>query len=104
MSRYEDSLKAMALEGDEEKRLEMAAELDRDASELDGRWDSREEFARAEAERDAAAAERDAALEDRDEWKRRYADRFFDSDGGGAREEPRDDPEPRPTGYAALWQ
>lgn len=81
-SKYEPSLRALAMEPNEDRRLEMAAELDRDAADLDERWDSRDEYSRMEAERDRVAAERDEAIVDRDEWKKRYADRFFDSGEG----------------------
>lgn len=84
-SKYEPSLRALAMEPNEDRRLEMAAEIDRDAADLDERWDSRDEYSRMEAERDRVAAERDEAIVDRDEaivdrdeWKKRYADRFFD--------------------------
>ena len=123
-SKYEPSLRELAMEPDEDKRLEMAAELDRDAAELDERWDNRDEYSRVEAERDEIAAERDeiAAERDnliverdnliveRDEWKKRYADRFFDSgEGITDRREIIDNhaadvkKESRPRGFAALW-
>ena len=102
-SKYEPSLRELAMEPDEDMRLEMAAEIDRDAAELDERWDSRDEYSRVEAERDEIAAERD-------EWKKRYADRFFDSgEGITDRREIIDKHasdvknETRPRGFAALW-
>ena len=105
-SKYEPSLRELAMEPDEDKRLEMAAEIDRDAAELDERWDNRDEYFRVEAERDGLIVERD-------EWKKRYADRFFAS---GDRGEGETDgsmiigkhandvkKESRPLGFAALW-
>ena len=41
-SRYEPSLRELAMEPDEERRLEMAAEIDRDAADLDERGDNRD--------------------------------------------------------------
>ena len=81
MSRYQPSLRELAMEPDEDKRLEMAARIDEDAAELDDRWDEREEWDaerdRLNAERDEAIAERDRYREERDESRRKYADRFF---------------------------
>lgn len=90
MSKYQPSLRELAMEPDEDKRLEMAARIDEDASELDDRWDEREgwrneregwdaERDRLNAERDEAIAERDRYREERDESRRKYADRFFDA-------------------------
>lgn len=92
MSRYQPSLRELAMEPDEDKRLEMAAAIDEDAAELDDRWDEREgwdaereewdaERDRLNAERDEAIAERDRYREERDESRRRYADRFFAVEG-----------------------
>lgn len=102
MSRYQPSLRELAMEPDEDKRLEMAARIDEDAAELDDRWDEREEWDaerdRLNAERDEAIAERDRYREERDESRRKYADRFFavegqallhaDEAGGEVRREP----------------
>lgn len=90
MSRYQPSLRELAMEPDEDKRLEMAARIDEDAAELDDRWDEREgwrnEREEWDAERDSlnaeldkAIAERDRYREERDESRRKYADRFFDA-------------------------
>lgn len=90
MSKYQPSLRELAMEPDEDKRLEMAAAIDEDAAELDDRWDEREgwrnereewdaERDRLNAERDEAIAERDRYREERDESRRKYADRFFDA-------------------------
>lgn len=76
-SRFMSTLRDLAMEPDEDRRLEMAAEIDRDAADLDEKWGNRDGYAEVEAERDRIAAERDEAIVDRDEWKRRYADRFF---------------------------
>ena len=85
MSRYQPSLRELAMEPDEDKRLEMAAAIDEDAAELDDRWDEREEWDaerdRLNAERDEAIAERDRYREERDESRRKYADRFFAVEG-----------------------
>ena len=86
MSRYQPSLRELAMEPDEDKRLEMAAAIDEDAAELDDRWDAeREEWDverdRLNAERDEAIAERDRYREERDESRRKYADRFFAVEG-----------------------
>lgn len=85
MSRYQPSLRELAMEPDEDKRLEMAARIDEDAAELDDRWDEREEWDaerdRLNAERDEAIAERDRYREERDESRRKYADRFFAVEG-----------------------
>ena len=109
-SKYEPSLRELAMEPDEDKRLEMAAEIDRDAAELDELWDNRDEYSRVEAERDEIAAERDNLIVERDEWKKRYADRFFDSgEGITDRREIIDNhaadvkKESQPRGFAALW-
>ena len=115
-SRYEPTLRELAMEPDEERRLEMAAEIDRDAADLDERWDNRDAYAGLEAERDRLAAERDRlaaerdrlaaerddAIADRDSWKERYADRFFDS-GEGITDRQDIKKESRPRGFAALW-
>lgn len=90
MSRYQPSLRELAMEPDEDKRLEMAARIDEDAAELDDRWDEREGWRNEregwDAERDSlnaelneAIAERDRYREERDESRRKYADRFFDA-------------------------
>lgn len=112
-SKYETSLRELAMEPDEDKRLERAAEIDRDAAELDERWDNRYEYSRVEAERDEVAAERDGLIVERDEWKKRYADRFFESGDRGEGEtdgstiigkhENEVKKESRPLGFAALW-
>ena len=109
-SRYEERLKELALEADEDRRLELAASLDADAEGLNESYDYREEFNKAVAERDGVKAELDAAVVERDEWKRRYADRFFDSGEGAktkeeilAAHESDIKKESRPRGYEALW-
>ena len=78
MSRYQPSLRELAMEPDEDKRLEMAAAIDEDAAELDDRWDEREGWRN---EREEWDAERDRYREERDESRRRYADRFFAVEG-----------------------
>ena len=90
MSKYQPSLRELAMEPDEDKRLEMAARIDEDVAELDDRWDEREgwrnerkgwdaERDSLNAELDEAIAERDRYREERDESRRKYADRFFDA-------------------------
>lgn len=90
MSKYQPSLRELAMEPDEDKRLEMAARIDDDVAELDDRWDEREgwrneregwdaERDSLNAELDEAIAERDRYREERDESRRKYADRFFDA-------------------------
>ena len=64
MSRYQPSLRELAMEPDEDKRLEMAARIDEDAAELDDRWDEREGWRK-----------------EREESRRKYADRFFAVEG-----------------------
>lgn len=89
MSKYQPGLRELAMEPDEDKRLEMAARIDEDVAELDDRWDEREgwrneregwdaERDSLNAELDEAIAERDRYREERDESRRKYADRFFD--------------------------
>ena len=90
MSKYQPSLRELAMEPDEDKRLEMAARIDEDVAELDDRWDEREGWRNEreawDAERDSINAELDEAIverdryrEERDESRRKYADRFFDA-------------------------
>ena len=109
-SRFEPTLRELAMEPDEDRRLEMAAEIDRDAADLDERWGNRDGYAAIEAERDRVAAERDNLIVERDEWKKRYADRFFDSGEGITDRRSIVDAhtedvkkESRKRGYAALW-
>lgn len=92
-SRYSEDIKAIAIEEDPEKRLELSAKLDTDVEELDERFSMVEDY-------EAALNERDAAIRERDEWKTRYADRFFDSEPIRSKQ----DPKPAPKlGYQALW-
>lgn len=96
-SRYEEKLKALAVESDDDKRLELAADIDKEVEELDVNWNNKETYATLEAERDAAIKERDAI-------KEKYTQRFFDGDvltrNPG---EPKKPEEKKPLGYAALW-
>ena len=78
MSRYQPSLRELAMEPDEDKRLEMAAAIDEDAAELDDRWDEREGWRN---EREEWDVERDRLNAERDESRRKYADRFFAVEG-----------------------
>lgn len=109
-SKYEPTLRELAMEPDEERRLEMAAEIDRDAADLDERWDNRDEYLRVEAERDRIAAERDQAIIDRDELREKYTRRFFDEGEGITdrreivdKHEADIKMESRPMGFDALW-
>lgn len=111
MSRYEETLRAIALEPDEDRRLEMAAEIDREAADLDENWANRDGYAEVEAERDRIAAERDEAIIARDDLQRRYAERFFDAGEGitdrneivdAHAEDVRKESSAR--GFAALWE
>lgn len=109
-SKYEPALRELAMESDEDRRLEMAAEIDRDVEELDERWESRDAYASMKAERNEMAAQRDAAVAEREDWRKRYADRFFDPGGGETdRQEIVDEhvedvkKESTELGYAALW-
>lgn len=110
MSRWEPSLRELAMEPDEDRRLEMAADLDREAADLDERFGNRDEYSRMEAERDRVAAERDDAYAERDRYRERYVNRFFDSGEGKTdrdeivddqNDDTRKDGEAR--GFAALW-
>lgn len=104
-SRFMPTLRDLAMEPDEDRRLEMAAEIDRDAADLDEKWGNRDGYAEVEAERDRIAAERDEAIVDRDEWKRRYADRFFGGREGVMRNQVNDiKRDGRPQSFADLFK
>lgn len=104
-SRFMPTLRDLAMEPDEDRRLEMAAEIDRDAADLDEKWGNRDGYAEVEAERDRIAAERDEAIVDRDEWKRRYADRFFGGRGEVMRNQENDiKRDGRPQSFADLFK
>lgn len=104
-SRFMPTLRDLAMEPDEDRRLEMAAEIDRDAADLDEKWGNRDGYAEVEAERDRIAAERDEAIVDRDEWKRRYADRFFGGREGVMRNQENDiKRDGRPQSFADLFK
>ena len=111
-SRFMPTLRDLAMEPDEDRRLEMAAEIDRDAADLDEKWGNRDGYAEVEAERDRIAAERDRiaaerdeAIVDRDEWKRRYADRFFGGREGVMRKQENDiKRDGRPQSFADLFK
>lgn len=104
-SRFMPTLRDLAMEPDEDRRLEMAAEIDRDAADLDEKWGNRDGYAEVEAERDRIAAERDEAIVDRDEWKRRYADRFFGGREGVMRNLENDiKRDGRPQSFADLFK
>ena len=109
-SPYEERLKAIALAEDEDARLQLAAEVDQDAEELNANWENRDAVINIEAERDSLVQERDALAEERDSWKKKYADRFFDPGEGeadqasiNARHKKEVQEESRARGYAALW-
>lgn len=104
-------MRELAMEPDEERRLEMAAEIDRDAADLDERWDNRDAYGGLGGRaRPSCGGGRDDAIADRDSWKERYADRFFDSGEGITDRQDVIDrhaadvrKESRPRGFAALW-
>lgn len=84
MSRWEPTLREIATAPDEDTRLEMAAKLDREAEELDERYETKDAATAAQEERDRIAAEldeeivkRQKAEQEAEDWKKRYADRFF---------------------------
>lgn len=76
-SRFMPTLEKLATEPDEDRRLEIAAEIDRDATDLDEKWGNRDAYSEIEVERDRLAAERDEALARADEWREKYTRRFF---------------------------
>ena len=109
-SPYEERLKEIALAEDEDARLQLAAEVDQDAEELNAYWENRDAVINIEAERDSLVQERDALAEERDSWKKKYADRFFDTGEGeadqagiNASHKKEVQEESRVRGYAALW-
>lgn len=107
MSKFMDKLKELAGEKDEAKRVELAGAIDKEADELDGKWDSKEAFAAIEKERDDYKSQAEAAGKERDDWKMKYADKFF---GGNGDPKPNTDnvstePEkPAKVGIEGLWQ
>lgn len=111
MSRFQEQLQALASEQDEARRIELAAGIDGEAGDLDENWGNRDAFNEVTAERDRIRDERDSAIIERDDWKKRYADRFFDANAGettaaAINRMHKEDAieESRPRGYAALWQ
>lgn len=108
MSRYQDRLQALAMEEDSTKRLEIASEIDVDADDLEANWGNRDEAARLDGELKARTQERDEARADAADWKKKYADRFFE---GGTNSEQINQSmekdikqESRPQSYADLWK
>lgn len=100
MGRFAEMLKEIAMEEDSEKRLELSTAFDSEVEKLDSDMESYEQ----------AAADRDAYQKERDEWKKRYADRFFDGNEGTTDEDSINSmynkevkEESKPLGYAALW-
>lgn len=100
MGRFAEMLKEIAMEEDSEKRLELSTAFDSEVEKLDSGMESYEQ----------AAADRDAYQKERDEWKKRYADRFFDGNEGATDEDSINSmynkevkEESKPLGYAALW-
>lgn len=108
MSRYQDRLQALAMEEDSTKRLELASEIDVDADELEANWGNRDEAARLDGELRTRTQERDEARADAADWKKKYADRFFE---GGTNPSQINEgmekdikQESRPQSYADLWK
>lgn len=108
MSRYQDRLKEMAMEEDSAKRLEIASEIDVDADDLEANWGNRDEADRLDGELRTRTQERDEARADAADWKKKYADRFFE---GGTNPSRINDgmkkdiqQESRPQSYADLWK
>lgn len=100
MGRFAEMLKEIAMEEDSEKRLELSTAFDSEVEKLDSDMESYEQ----------AVSERDAYEKERDEWKKRYADRFFDegegeTDAAGVNKMYNKEvkEESKPLGYAALW-
>lgn len=100
MGRFADMLKEISMEDDSEKRLELSSAFDAEVEKLDSDMETLEQ----------TVSERDAYQKERDEWKRRYADRFFDGNEGAADENSINNmynkevkEESKPLGYAALW-
>lgn len=100
MGRFADMLKEISMEDDSEKRLELSSAFDAEVEKLDSDMETLEQ----------TVSERDAYQKERDEWKRRYADRFFDGNEGATDENSINNmynkevkEESKPLGYAALW-
>lgn len=108
MSRYQERLQELAMEEDSTKRLELASALDADADDLDANWGNRDEADRLEGVLETRTQERDEARADAADWKKKYADRFFE--GGttpaqinqGMKKDI--EQESRPQSYADLWK
>lgn len=100
MGRFAEMLKEISMEEDSEKRLELSSAFDAEVEKLDSDMETFEQ----------TVSERDAYEKERDEWKKRYADRFFDEGEGETdaasvnkmyNKEVKE--ESKPLGYAALW-
>ena len=104
MSKYEETIKALATESDDEKRLEMAAAFNSQLDELDERFDNRETINNLQSQLDRTERERD-------EIKTKYVERFFDAGEGSktgeeikSRHQSEVKEESKSKGYAALWE
>lgn len=100
MGRFAEMLKEISMEEDSEKRLELSSAFDAEVEKLDSDMETFEQ----------TVSERDAYQKERDEWKKRYADRFFDGNEGSTNENSINvmynkevKEESKPLGYAALW-
>lgn len=100
MGRFAEMLKEIAMEDEPDRRLELSTAFDAEVEKLDSDMDAYEQ----------TVAERNAFEEERDEWKKRYADRFFDGNEGPTDENEINSmynkevkEESKPLGYAALW-
>lgn len=98
MSRFQEAIQALAMEEDADARLELAAQLDTDAGDLDDNWANRDAADAANAELASVREQLASAEGDRDVWKQRYADRFFE----GSANKPGQPATPRAT-YDNIW-
>lgn len=101
VSKYEESLRALAIESDEDKRLELASNIAKDIVELDELYELRANYDDVVSERDDLISERDLLIAERDELKQKYIDRFFDSENVAKKEEP--ESEDKGTTLDTLW-
>ena len=108
MSRYQDRLQALAMEEDSTKRLEIASEIDFYVYFFVVNWGNGDEADRLDGELKTRTQERDEARADAADWKKKYADRFFE---GGTNPSQINEgmekdikQESRPQSYADLWK
>ena len=101
---YEEALRALAAEGDEATRIELAANLDREVEELNERYENREAITNLESQLNDVVQERDT-------WKQKYSDRFFDPGEGDIsgktiidKHKAEVKSEGKPQSFDALWE